>query len=161
VCLLTVGSTISKFTLHPAGERRHAAQIVAGPAIAWAEYQARSDLISFYKFDPVKLARFYGDPRRGKPLMRRVWIQDMLTPRTYWRIRLKFMRMHHQFVMANERRSTYDYFMMVCGPIPFTRSTLAPTGPVELIASDGALIDQLALPVLEHSSCRASNARSS
>ena len=149
VCLLTVGSTIPKFALHPAGERfrRHAAQIVAEPAIAWAEYQARSDLISFYKFDPVKLARFYGDPRRGKPLMRRVWIQDMLTPWTYWRIRLKFMRMHHQFVMANERRSTYDYFMMVCGPIPFTRSTLAPTGPVELIASDGAFLDEPASPV--------------
>ena len=151
VCLLTVGSTIPKFALHPAGERfrHHAAQIVAEPSIAWAEYQARSDLISFYKFDPVKLARFYGDPRRGKPLMRRVWIQDMLTPRTYWRIRARFMRVHHQFVMANERRSTYDYFMMVCGPIPFARCTLAPTGPVELIASDGAVVDEPASPVLQ------------
>ena len=153
VCLLTVGSTIPKFALHPAGERfrRHAARIVAEPSIAWAEYQARSDLISFYKFDPVKLTRFYGDPMRGKPLMRRVRIQDMLTPRTYWRIRtkFKFMRMHHQFVMANERRSTYDYYMMVCGPIPFARCTGAPAGPVELIASDGALIDQPAMPVLE------------
>jgi len=155
VCVLTVGSTIPKFALHPAGERfrRHAAQIVAEPSIAWAEYQARSDLISFYKFDPVKLTRFYGDPMRGKPLMRRVWIQHMLTPRSYWRIRLKFkiMRMHHQFVMANERRSTYDYFMMVCGPIPFNRCILSPTGPVALIASDGALIDQPAAPVLETS----------
>jgi pimeloyl-ACP methyl ester carboxylesterase len=160
VCLLTVGSTIPKFALHPAGERfrRHAEQIVAEPAIAWAEYQARSDLISFYKFDPVKLSRFYGDPMRGKPLMRRVWIQDMLTPRSYWRLRLKFkiMRMHHQFVMANERRSTYDYFMMVCGPIPFNRCTLSPTGPVELIASDGALIDQPASPVLATSASNAS-----
>jgi hypothetical protein len=34
--------------------------------------------------------------------------------------------------------------MMVCGPMPFSRSVLAPTGPVELIASDGALIDSLA-----------------
>jgi pimeloyl-ACP methyl ester carboxylesterase len=161
VCLLTVGSTIPKFALHPAGERfrRHAEQIVAEPSVAWAEYQARSDLISFYKFDPVKLSRFYGDPMRGKPLMRRVWIQDMLTPRSYWRIRLKFkiMRMHHQFVMANERRSTYDYFMMVCGPIPFNHCTLSPTGPVELIASDGALIDQPASPVLETSASNASS----
>jgi pimeloyl-ACP methyl ester carboxylesterase len=161
VCLLTVGSTIPKFALHPAGERfrRHAAQIVAEPSIAWAEYQARSDLISFYKFDPVKLTRFYGDPMRGKPLMRRVWIQDMLTPRTYWRIRLKFkfMRMHHQFVMANEKRSTYDYFMMVCGPIPLARCTLAPTGPVELIAADGAFIDQPASPVFESSASNASS----
>jgi pimeloyl-ACP methyl ester carboxylesterase len=151
VCLLTVGSTIPKFALHPAGQRfrRHAEQIVAEPSIAWAEYQARSDLISFYKFDPVRLTRFYGDPMRGKPLMRRVWIQDMLTPSTYWRIRLKFkiMRMHHQFVMANERRSTYDYFMMICGPIPFARCTLSPAGPVELIASDGAFLDEPASPV--------------
>lgn len=153
VCLLTVGSTIPKFTLHPAGERfrRHAAQIVAEPSIAWAEYHARSDAISFYKFDPVNLSRFYGDPRRGKPLMRRVWLQQMLTRRTYWRYRLRFMRLHYQFVMANERRSTYDYFMMVCGPIPFSGSVLAATGPVELIASDGALIDPAApAPVMPH-----------
>jgi hypothetical protein len=113
-------------------------------SIAWAEYHARSDAISFYKFDPVKLTRFYGDPISGKPLLRRVRLQEMLTTRTYWRYRLRFMRLHYQFVMANERRSTYDYFMMVCGPIPFARSVLAPTGPVELIASDGALIDSLA-----------------
>jgi pimeloyl-ACP methyl ester carboxylesterase len=146
VCLLTVGSTIPKFTLHPAGEgfRNRAAHIVRERSIAWAEYHARSDAISFYKFDPVKLTRFYGDPISGKPLLRRVRLQQMLTRRTYWRYRLRFMRLHYQFVMANERRSTYDYFMMVCGPIPFSRSVLTPTGPVELIASDGALIDSLA-----------------
>jgi pimeloyl-ACP methyl ester carboxylesterase len=146
VCLLTVGSTIPKFTLHPAGDnfRNRAVRILGERSIAWAEYHARSDAISFYKFDPVKLTRFYGDPISGKPLLRRVRLQEMLTTRTYWRYRLRFMRLHYQFVMANERRSTYDYFMMVCGPIPFARSVLAPTGPVELIASDGALIDSLA-----------------
>ena len=146
VCLLTVGSTIPKFTLHPAGERfrRHAARIVKEPSIAWAEYHARSDAISFYKFDPVALSRFYGDPNCGKPLLRRVRLQHMLTARTYWRFRLKFMRLHYQFVMANELRSTYDYFMMVCGPIPFDRLARAPTGAVELIAADGALIDPVA-----------------
>jgi pimeloyl-ACP methyl ester carboxylesterase len=146
VCLLTVGSTIAKFALHPAGGsfRHHAARIVGERSIAWAEYHARSDAISFYKFDPVTLTRFYGDPISGKPLLRRVWLQQMLTTRTYWRYRLRFMRLHYQFVMANERRSTYDYFMMVCGPIPFARLVLAPTGPVELIASDGALIDPVA-----------------
>jgi pimeloyl-ACP methyl ester carboxylesterase len=142
VCLLTVGSTIPKFTLHPAGERfRQLAQDLARESsIAWAEYHARSDAISFYKFDPVSLKRFSGDPIRGKPLLRRVRIQHMLSKRTYWRNRLRFMRMHYQFVMANELRSTYDYFMMVCGPIPFSRSVLAPRGPAELIAPDGALI---------------------
>ncbi len=146
VCLLTVGSTIAKFTLHPAGDRiRHQADcIVMERSIAWAEYHARSDAISFYKFDPVNLSRFHGDPIRGKPLLRRVWIQQMLSKWTYWRYRLKFMRLHYQFVMANERRSTYDYFMLACGPIPFAHSILAPTGPVDLIAADGSLIDPAA-----------------
>ena len=39
-----------KFTLHPAGEgfRNRAAHIVRERSIAWAEYHARSDAISFY-----------------------------------------------------------------------------------------------------------------
>jgi pimeloyl-ACP methyl ester carboxylesterase len=151
VCLLTVGSTIPKFTLHPAGERfrRCAARIVGEPSIAWAEYHARADAISFYKFNPVTLARFYGDRIEGKPVFRRVMIHDMLKLRTYLRYRLKFMRLHYQFVMANERRSIYDYFMMVCGPIPFARSVLTRKGPEELIALDGALIDPAApVPVM-------------
>src|SRR5262249_29389231 len=146
VCLLTVGSTLPKFTLHPAGERfrRNAARIAGEPSIAWAEYQARGDAISFYKFDPVSRSRFYVDPVCGKPIIRRVQIHDMLTKETYRRFRLRFMRLHYQFVMANERRTTYDYFMMVCGPIPFARSTLNLGGPVELIAPDGALIEPVA-----------------
>jgi pimeloyl-ACP methyl ester carboxylesterase len=161
VCLLTVGSTIPKFSLHPAGRRfhRHAVALSQDQSVAWAEYHARSDAISFYKFDPVTLSRFYGDPISGKPLRRRVRIQHMLTARTYWRYRLKFMRIHYQFVMANERRSTYDYFMMVCGPIPFARSVLAPFGPAELIADDGALIDPDApVPAMPQANAAASSA---
>ena len=143
VCLLTVGSTIAKFTLHPAGERfrSHAARIINERSIAWAEYHARSDAISFYKFDPVRLTRFYGDNVSGKPVFRRVYLQSMLEPKTYWRNRLRFMRLHYQFLMANERRTTYDYFMMVCGPLPFSRTVLAARGPAELIAVDGSVID--------------------
>ena len=150
ICLLTVGSTIVKFALHPAGERfrQCAARIVDEPSIAWAEYHARADAISFYKFHPVNLSRFYGDRTTGKPVCRRVRLHQMLKLRTYLRYRLRFMRLHYQFVMANERRTTYDYFMMVCGPIPFARSVLTSKGPAELIAADGTLIDP-DMPVLD------------
>jgi pimeloyl-ACP methyl ester carboxylesterase len=151
ICVLTVGSTIPKFSLHPAGEhfRRCAASIVSEPSIAWAEYHARADAISFYKFHPVTLSRFYGDQMTGKPVCRRVRLHLMLRLRTYLRYRLRFMRLHYQFVMANERRTAYDYFMMVCGPIPFARSVLTSKGPAELIAADGALIDPAApVPVM-------------
>jgi hypothetical protein len=143
VCLLTIGSTIPKFTLHPAGEtiRRAATAIVEAPAVAWAEYHARDDAISFYKFDPVTSSRLRDDSGAGKPMIRRVQIHEMLEPQTFSRHRFKYMRLHYQFVMANDRRSAYDYFMMVCGPIPFTRAVRAPLGPNELIGADGAYLD--------------------
>ena len=56
VCVLTVGATIPKFALHPAARRLRevSARIAAAPSIFWAEYQARDDIISFYKFDPSR-----------------------------------------------------------------------------------------------------------
>jgi hypothetical protein len=43
----------------------------------------------------------------------------MLAPEFYARRRWNFFRMHYQFIMANDRRAAYDYFMFVCGPAPF------------------------------------------
>jgi hypothetical protein len=143
VCVLTIGSTIPKFTLHPAGDsmRRSTAIIAEEPSVAWAEYHARDDAISFYKFDPVTSARLSDDSGAGKPMIRRVQIHEMLEPQTFSRYRFKYMRLHYQFVMANDRRSIYDYFMMVCGPIPFTHAVRTPLGPIELIGPDGAFLD--------------------
>jgi pimeloyl-ACP methyl ester carboxylesterase len=144
VCVLTVGSTIPKFTLHPAAEhiRRAAAAVAAAPSIAWAEYQARDDAISFYKFDPVTGSHVGSIRLDNKPVIRRVQMHDMLERRTFWRSRMKFMRLHYQFVLANERRAIYDYFMTVCGPLAFEHAILAPGGAAGLITVDGALIDQ-------------------
>ena len=66
ICLLTVGSTIPKLALHPAAGalRDCGTRVAAEPAIAWTEFQARRDAISFYKFDPVTLKRFDGNVRR-------------------------------------------------------------------------------------------------
>lgn len=143
VCILSVGATTPKFTLHPAGHelRRKMARVAAEPTMPWAEYQAWHDLIGFCWFDPVSLSR--GLARRGnrKPVIRVVAIGDMLRWTTYLRYAFKFMRVHYQFVMANEKRAPYDYFMMVCGPIPFTRMTEAARGPLDLISADGSFSD--------------------
>src|SRR5947209_433039 len=123
VCVLTIGSTIPKFTLHPAGERfrRCAARIAEEPSIAWVEYHVRSDAISFYKFDPLSLRRIEGDRLERKPVIRRVQLHQMLAPKTLMRLRHKAMRVHYQVVMANELRATYDYLLLVCSPARFTR----------------------------------------
>ena len=41
--------------------------------------------------------------------------------------------------MANARRAAYDYFMIVCGPLSLKQIALAPGGPADAIAADGAL----------------------
>ena len=117
VCVMTVGSTIPKFSLHPDATRvrRDIQRVATAGAVEWAEFHARADPISFYKFDPVTEQRV-DDRYDRKPIIRMVRIRGMLEPETYRRIRFRFMRVHHQFVMANERRNAYDFYMMGCGP---------------------------------------------
>jgi hypothetical protein len=139
---LTVGATIPKVTLHPAGERFRACarRVAAMPAIDWVEYQSRDDVISFYKFHPVASRRLADDDGRTKPLVRRVQIHEMLTPESFRRYRFRFLRMHYQFVMANERRAPYDFFMLACGPISLLPTAHAPGGPTDLFGPDGSAL---------------------
>jgi hypothetical protein len=146
LCLLTVGATIPKLALHPKGGwlRDKARRLAAEPSLAWAEYQARDDIISFHKFDPVKLVRVVDRNEPGGLVIRRVQIHRMLSATTLRRFRFDYMRLHYQFVMANERRTVYDYFMLMCGPVPFARTIWQPNGPEDLYAPDGSLRDAVA-----------------
>jgi hypothetical protein len=81
-----------------------------------------------------------GEGREGGdgPIIRRVQIHQMLSAPTLRRLRFSYMRLHYQFVMANERRAAYDYFMLMCGPAPFRRTVTQPDGPADLYGTDGA-----------------------
>jgi len=141
ICVLTVGATIPKFALHPAGARvRAATQVVAAAAeIRWAEYHARDDAISFYRFDPVTLKRVGHERGDGRPNIRRVQMHTMMDPASFKRHRFNFMRMHYQMVMGNDQRSQYDYCMVICGPLSFDEIT-APDGGVKRFSPDGAVL---------------------
>ncbi len=141
--VLTIGATIPKLALHPAGGwlRDAARRIAADPSLAWAEFQARDDVISFHKFHPVELKRFKDVNDASPPVIRRVQIHEMLSEAAFRRYRWDFMRLHYQFVMANERRALYDYFMLICGPAPFRQTVNQANGPNDLYAADGSLRD--------------------
>jgi hypothetical protein len=143
LCLLTIGATIPKLALHPRGAwlREQAQRLASEPLLIWTEYQARDDFISFHKFDPVRLVRIDDIPRPGGPVIHRVQIHNMLSRKTLRRLRFKYMRLHYQFVMANERRTVYDYFMLICGPAPFRRTITEPNGPAGLYRANGSYID--------------------
>jgi hypothetical protein len=143
ICALTIGATIPKFALHPRAQaiRSKIARVVAEPSIPWTEYQSRADTISFYKFDPVALRHIDDDRLDGKPVIRRVQIHDMLLPETFAYCRTHVLRLHYRSVMANDRRAPYDYFLMMCGPVPFADWTTSPLGFLDFIEADGTLRD--------------------
>lgn len=147
VCLLTVGSTIPKFTLHPKAERirRDVERVASEGAIEWAEYHARADPISFYKFDAAS-GRIEHNRLDRKPRIRLVSIRGMMGKENYKKTWWRFMRVHHQFVMANPMRYTYDFYMMGCGPIPFLRAVMTHDGPAALIGGNGEFVDAAAPP---------------
>src|SRR6185312_2340721 len=71
LAFLTVGSSLLKIGLHPAadGLKTAVARVAGEPSLFWVEYQAKVDLINFYKTDPVA---GMGLPATGKPLVRNV-----------------------------------------------------------------------------------------
>jgi hypothetical protein len=145
LCVLTVGATIPKFSLHPKGDRiRQATQIVAGElSIHWTEYQARDDAVSFYRFDPVTLKRVSRDRSDGRPNIRRVQIHSMMDPASFRRNKHDYMRMHYQFLMGNGQRAPYDYCMITCGPLDFDDIT-SPLGGVDRFQADGSVTSRIA-----------------
>jgi hypothetical protein len=52
--------------------------------------------------------------------------------------RWKFFRVHFQFVMANERPHAYDFFMIVCGPIPLRERMTRPEAALAIATGDAA-----------------------
>jgi fermentation-respiration switch protein FrsA (DUF1100 family) len=140
IALISVGSSILKIGLHAAARDFRAAteRVASTPGIFWGDYQAISDIMNFYKRDPLTVM---GLPARGVPLVNMVRIRHMLDPAVYKRIRYRPLRMHLQFVSGNNLRNAYDYFMLVCGPLGVERQARN-HGAIEAIDRDGALLER-------------------
>ena len=144
VSFLSIGSSVPKIALHRAATRFRAAveRVANAPAIFWGEYQALTDVMNFYKVDPVIDMGIKGK----SPLIRQVRVKAMLDPAAYRRVKRNFYRVHCQFVSGNDRRAAYDYFMFICGPLSAENQVRSPDGVVTSIRPDGALAN---LPLAE------------
>ena len=118
--LVTLGSIAPGAALHPRAARLRAifGRLAAEPSVTWIDSQSRADVLNFWDFDPVAGIGATVDGRRCNPLIWKVRFGDMLSRRFYWRIRFNFFRLHYQFIMASDRRAPYDYFMLLCSPLP-------------------------------------------
>lgn len=119
VVLMTLGSLMPGIGLHRRAVQVHAAieRVAVEPSILWIDAQSRKDVLNFYDFDPVAGIGLDLGARRCNPLIWLVRFRDMLFPEFYGRLRWNLFRMHYQFIMANDIRAPYDYFMLTCGPV--------------------------------------------
>ncbi len=117
VSVLTVGSTALKIGMHPAGGwfRDRVATLVNDPEMGWVEYQCHTDIINFYKSDPVSAMKL-GQSNPPKPIVGRIRIKDMLAKDVYQRIRRNLFRVHYQFVFGNNAKYHYDFPAICVGP---------------------------------------------
>jgi hypothetical protein len=120
IVLLTLGSLLSAFALHPEAEclRGTIRRLAIEPSMLWIDCQAPGDILSFWDFDPVEGTGVQVGAERRNPLVWTVRLRGMLSKAVYRRLRWNWLRMHYQFIMANETRAPYDYFMLICGPEP-------------------------------------------
>ena len=65
-----------------------------------------------------------------------VRFRDIVKPDHYKKFRWQFFRMHFQFVMANEQPNAYDFFMIVCGPVPLTERMAVPAAALAVATGD-------------------------
>ncbi len=120
VVLLTIGGNFPIVGFHAASRdfRDHLRQLAIEPSIDWIDCQSRKDVMNFYPFDPVAGHGIDAGAERRNPTIVPVRFREIIKPEHYNRFRWKYFRVHFQFVMANERPHAYDFFMIVCGPVP-------------------------------------------
>lgn len=118
VVLLTLGSILPGVALHRGTIRAReiVRRLAEEPSVRWIDVQSRKDVLNFWDFDPVGGLRLDLAGERHNPFVWRVRFRDMLNPKFYRKLRNNYFRMHYQFLMANDMRAYYDYFMLVCGP---------------------------------------------
>jgi hypothetical protein len=138
ITFVSIGSSILKIGLHRAASRFRTAveRVAQAPGIVWGDCQARVDIMNFYNVDPMAEMSL---PSKPGPVIRLVEFSRMLEPDMYRRIRLRFYRLHSQFISGNDKRAAYDYFMLVCGPVSARYQTIASDGALSIIGEDGSL----------------------
>jgi hypothetical protein len=120
VVLLTLGSIMPGVALYTKAKRIRdfIGRIAREPSVRWIDCQSRKDPMNVWDFDPVEGVGVHVGQQRHNPIVWAVRFRDMVSPEYYRRIRANFFRLHYQFIMAGDRRAPYDYFMLVCGPLP-------------------------------------------
>ena len=144
VVMLTVGGNLPVVGFNPYAQdfRDQLRQLAVEPSVDWIDCQSRKDVMNFYPFDPIAGHGIDVGAARCNPTIVSVRFRDLIKPEHYGFFRWKFFRVHFQFVMANEVPYAYDFFMIVCGPIPLAERMAHPEAALAFATGDAAARDR-------------------
>ncbi|MDE2376636.1 alpha/beta hydrolase [Bradyrhizobium sp.] len=158
IVLLTLGGNYPIVGYHAAAQdfRDHLRDLAVEPSIDWIDCQARKDVMNFFQFDPIAAHGIDAGAARRNPTIVPVRFREIVAPEHYNLFRWKFFRIHFQFVMANEQPHAYDFFMIVCGPVPLRERTAMPDAALAVATGDAAA-REFAWRRLENAASRSQN----
>jgi hypothetical protein len=138
IVLLTIGGNFPIVGFHAVSQdfRDHLRELAIEPSIDWIDCQSRKDVMNFYPFDPVAGHGIEVGEFRRNPTIVPIRFREIIKPEHYNLFRWKFFRVHFQFVMANELPHAYDFFMIVCGPIPLRERMARPEAALAIATGD-------------------------
>ncbi len=141
--LLTIGGNFPIIGFHAVSQdfRDHLRRLAIEPSIDWIDCQSRKDVMNFFPFDPIAGHGIDAGAARRNPTIVPVRFRDIIKPEHYNKFRWKFFRVHFQFVMANEKPHPYDFFMIVCGPVPLVERMAQPDAALAITSGDQAIRD--------------------
>jgi pimeloyl-ACP methyl ester carboxylesterase len=148
--LLTLGGNFPIVGFHQAASdfRAHLAELAVEPSVDWIDCQARKDVMNFFQFDPIAAHGIEVAARRN-PTIVPVRFREIIRPEHYGVFRWQFFRVHFQFVMANERPHAYDFFMIVCGPVPLRERMAHPAAALAVATPTDPATQETAWAVLQ------------
>lgn len=141
VVLLTLGGNMPIVGFHRGARafRNNLRRLATEPSIDWIDCQSRKDVMNFYPFDPIAGHGIDVGSERRNPTIIPVRFREIIKAEHYNQFRWKFFRVHFQFVMANERPHPYDFFMIVCGPVPLRDRLARPAATLDIFNKDAAI----------------------
>lgn len=119
VALLTLGAGLPAIGFNPQakGFRNRLRQIAGAADVDWIDVQSRDDVLSFAPFEPIAGHDIALDTPHRNPQVVTIRFRDLWADSSVLR-RLRVVKVHAQYLMANERHGCpYDYTMICCGPL--------------------------------------------
>jgi hypothetical protein len=92
--------------------------------LPWVDVSGPTDPLGFFNVDPVVEAGIHDAPAHRPRLVTARFFR-MFHLETYRKLRRDKLRLHFQYLMANEIPAAYDYFRITAGPGPALAPFLA------------------------------------